>query len=162
MKTIKRSALGGLAIISVGILLAGCGAAPEEEPAASGGSEPAAEESDFLPCIVSDFGGFDDKSFNQLSLEGVLQAADELGVEAKQVESNAETDYAPNLNSLVAQGCDAITAVGYALAPATIEAANANDDIDFILVDDAADTDQDGEPDAEGIKPLLYDTAQAA
>lgn len=162
MKTIKRSALGGLAVLSAGILLAGCGSAPEEEPAGSGDDGATEAASDFLPCIVSDFGGFQDKSFNQLSLEGVEKAADELGVEATPVESNSETDYAPNLTSLVAQGCDAITAVGFALASATIEAANANPEIDFILVDDAADPDGDGETDADNIKPLLYDTAQAA
>ncbi|MGO1838520.1 MAG: BMP family lipoprotein [Candidatus Microbacterium stercoravium] len=163
MKTITRSALAGIAAVSAGLLLAGCGTAPEESTAGGGddgGSNEAA--SDFLPCIVSDFGGFDDKSFNQLSLEGVEQAADELGVKAKEVESNAETDYAPNLENLVAQGCNAIVSVGFALAPATIENANANPDIDFILIDDAADADFDGETDAPTIKPLLYDTAQAA
>ncbi|MGO1256112.1 MAG: BMP family lipoprotein [Microbacterium gubbeenense] len=162
MKTITRSALAGIAAVSAGLLLAGCGAAPEEETASggNGGTEDAA--SDFLPCIVSDFGGFDDKSFNQLSLEGVVQAAEELGVEWKEVESNAETDYAPNLENLVAQGCNAIVSVGFALAPATIENAKANEDIDFILVDDAADADFDGETDVPTIKPLLYDTAQAA
>jgi basic membrane protein A len=170
MNTIKRSAFGAIAVVSAGLLLAACGEAPEATPAPADGGDAsapaedtdAAPASDFLPCIVSDFGGFDDKSFNQLSLEGVEEAANELGVEFKQVESNAETDYAPNLNALVAQGCDAIASVGFALAPATIDTANANPDIDFILIDDAADADFDGKADAETIKPLLYDTAQAA
>ncbi|GGO62757.1 BMP family ABC transporter substrate-binding protein [Microbacterium nanhaiense] len=168
MNMIKRSAFGAIAVVSAGLLLAACGEAPEETPApaesgeASAPADAGGETSDFLPCIVSDFGGFDDKSFNQLSLEGVEEAANELGVEFKQVESNAETDYAPNLNALVAQGCSAIASVGFALAPATIDAANSNPDIDFILIDDAADADFDGKADAETIKPLLYDTAQAA
>ncbi|GGD34911.1 BMP family ABC transporter substrate-binding protein [Microbacterium faecale] len=161
MKTIKRTALGGLAVVSAGILLAGCGAAPEESAGTGDGANEDAAP-DFLPCIVSDFGGFDDKSFNQLSSEGVEEAANELGVEFKPVESNAETDYEPNLNSLVAQGCDAITSVGFALAPATVDAANANPEVDFILIDDLGDTDFDGTTDAETIKPVLYDTAQAA
>ena len=123
--------------------------------------------SDFLPCIVSDAGGFDDKSFNQLSYEGVQQAADELGVEFKGVESNSENDYAPNLESLVAEGCDAIVTVGFALAAATKESAAANPDIKYILIDDAADGGDDGatfdgKADEPNIKPLLYDTAQAA
>ena len=76
------------------------------ETAASGGDggEETPAALDFLPCIVSDAGGFDDKSFNQLSYEGVEQAADELGVEFKAVESNSENDYAPNLESLVGRG----------------------------------------------------------
>ncbi|MDF2491992.1 MAG: basic rane lipoprotein, partial [Microbacterium sp.] len=35
-------------------------------------------------------------------------------------------------------------------------------EVNYILVDDAADNDFDGTKDAENIKPLLYDTAQAA
>src|SRR5690606_31188695 len=77
-------------------------------------------------------------------------------------ESNAETDYAPNVEGLVAEGCNAIVTVGFALSAATIEAATANPDVDFILVDDAADADFDGQADAENIKPLLYNTAEAA
>ncbi len=156
-KTMKRSLLGGVAAASAAILLAGCGAAPEETEESGEGTA-----SDFLPCIVSDFGGFEDKSFNQLSKEGVDMAAEELGVTPIEVESNAATDYAPNLENLVAQGCDVIAAVGFALSAATVEVAGANPDLDFVLIDDAADNDFDGEKDAEAIKPLLYDTAQAA
>ena len=147
-------------------LLAGCGSAPDESTGGSdGGSTTAA--SDFLPCIVSDAGGFDDKSFNQLSYEGVKQAADELGTDFKAVESNSENDYAPNIDSLVSEGCDAIVTVGFALAAATKEAAAANPDIKFVLIDDAADGGKDGQTfdgkaDEPNIKPLLYDTAQAA
>ena len=108
-----------------------------------GERDPAA--ADFLPCIVSDAGGFDDKSFNQLGYEGAKQAADELGVELKAVESNSENDYGPNLESLVAEGCDAIVTVGFALAAATKESATANPDIEYILIDDAADGGDDGE-----------------
>ena len=95
------------------------------------------------------------------------QAADELGVELNAVESNSENDYGPNLESLVAEGCNAIVTVGFALAAATKESAAANPDIDYILIDDAADGGDDGatfdgQADEPNIKPLLYDTAQAA
>lgn len=153
----KKRALAALVATGVAVALAGCGAAPEDSEGGAGG-----ETIDFLPCIVSDAGGFDDKSFNQLSYEGVVQAAEELGVEYKNVESNSETDFAPNIENLVSQGCNAIISVGFALSAATVEAANANPDIDFILVDDAADNDFDGEKDAENVKPLLYNTAEAA
>lgn len=139
------------------VALAGCGTAPDAAPEGS-----APEGTDYLACVVSDAGGFDDKSFNQLSYEGVVQATDELGAEMKEVQSDSETDFAPNIESLVGEGCDSIVSVGFALSAATVDAANANSDIDFILVDDAADNDFDGEKDAENIKPLLYDTAEAA
>ena len=50
----------------------------------------------------------------------------------------------------------------FALAAATVESANANPEMQYALIDDAADTDFDGEKDADNVKPLLYDTAQAA
>ncbi|HZW41484.1 MAG TPA: BMP family ABC transporter substrate-binding protein, partial [Agromyces sp.] len=155
--TTRKAALGGLAIFGAAVLLAGCASAPEESDGGDGG-----EALDFLPCMVSDAGGFDDKSFNQLGFEGITDAADELGVEPVTVESQSETDYAPNLTSLVDQGCDLIVTVGFALSAATVESALENPDIEYVIIDDAADNDFDGTTDAENIKPILFDTAQAA
>jgi len=161
----RKVVSSGLVALLAAATLAACGDAPEEDNAGSGSGGEAA--SDFLPCIVSDAGGFDDNSFNQLSYEGVEQAADELGVEMKPVESNSENDYAPNLESLVGQGCDAIVTVGFALAAATKESAAANPDIEYVLIDDSADGGEDGQTfdgkaDVANIKPLLYNTAEAA
>ena len=166
MNKIRKAAGGGVAALLAAALLSSCGSAPDSSSGGSdGGSTSAA--SDFLPCIVSDAGGFDDKSFNQLSYEGVKQAADELGTDFKAVESNSDADFAPNINSLVGEGCDTIVTVGFALSAATKDAAKANPDIKFVLIDDAADGGADGQTfdgkaDEPNIKPLLYDTAQAA
>ncbi|WP_238993200.1 BMP family lipoprotein [Nocardioides caldifontis] len=162
-----RAVAGGLATLLATAALAACGDAPEEDNDSGNGSGSGDSASDFIPCIVSDAGGFDDKSFNQLSYEGVTQAAEELGVEAIEVESNSENDYGPNLESLVSQGCQAIVTVGFALASATKESAAANPDLEYILIDDAADGGEDGEtfdgqPDQPNIKPILYNTAEAA
>ncbi|WP_307861942.1 BMP family ABC transporter substrate-binding protein [Nocardioides sp. SYSU D00065] len=164
LKTRKVVSSGFVALLAAATLAA-CGEAPEEE--SGGGSGGEAASSDFQPCIVSDAGGFDDKSFNQLGYEGAKQAADELGAELTSVESNSENDYGPNLESLVGQGCDVIVTVGFALAAATKESAAANPEIEYVLIDDSADGGEDGETfdgkaDEENIKPLLYDTAQAA
>jgi basic membrane protein A len=150
-KAVRLTALAGAAALA----LAACGEAPTETT----GNEAA---SDFTPCIVSDQGGFDDKSFNQLSYEGVTAAAQELGTEPREVESASESDYKGNVESLVGEGCDAIVTVGFALSATTIESAKANPEIDYIIIDDAADADFDGQADAENIKPILYDTAQGA
>ncbi len=159
----KKAIAGGVATLMATAALAACGNAPDENKPGSGGTK----ASDFLPCIVSDAGGFDDKSFNQLSYEGVKQAADELGIEFKSVESNSENDFAPNLESLVSEGCDTIVTVGFALAAATKDSAKANPNIKYVLIDDAADGGDDGQTfdgkaDQPNIKPLLYDTAEAA
>jgi basic membrane protein A len=152
--TSRGRALSGLAIIGAGALvLAGCASAPEEEDSAS---------SDFVPCMVSDAGGFDDKSFNQLGFEGLKEASDDLGADYIEVESASETDYAPNIEKLVDEGCNLIITVGFALSAATLEAAEANPDVEFALIDDAADADFDGKTDLENTKPIIFDTAEAA
>ncbi|WP_167136874.1 BMP family ABC transporter substrate-binding protein [Diaminobutyricimonas sp. TR449] len=156
--TSRKSAVGGLALVGVSALvLAGCAAAPEDE-----GNGDGAATSDFLPCMVSDAGGFDDKSFNQLGFEGLEAASETLGVEPVTVESAAETDYASNLTNLVAQGCNLIVTVGFALAEAAAQFAEENPEIEFVSIDDPIDLDFDGETDFPNIKPLVYDTAQAA
>jgi basic membrane protein A and related proteins len=167
----RRAVASGITALLAMAALAACGDAPESSAPVAGSDDTTATSEapapDYLPCIVSDAGGFDDKSFNQLSYEGVEQAANELGVEFKPVESNSENDYAPNLESLVNEGCNTIVTVGFALASATKESAAANPDIEYVLIDDAADggadgTEFDGKADEPNIKPLLYDTAQAA
>jgi basic membrane protein A len=166
----RRAVASGITALVTMAALAACGDAPDSSSPDAGGTtggESTAATSDYLPCIVSDAGGFDDHSFNQLSYEGVKQAADELGIEFKAVESNSENDYAPNLDSLVSEGCNTIVTVGFALAAATKESAKANPDIEYVLIDDAADGGDDGQTfdgkaDEPNIKPLLYDTAQAA
>jgi len=153
--TTRRAVFSGLALVGIAAVLAGCASAP----AKSGGT---ASGSKFLPCMVSDAGGFDDKSFNQLGLQGLEKAAKELGVKEKHVQSDADTDYAPNIDSLVSAGCNLIVTVGFNLSAATITAAKANPDVQFAIIDDAADANFDGKTDEPNIKPILFDTAQAA
>lgn len=159
MITTRKAVFGGLAVAATAALLAACAAPPATTPT----EEPTTPvASDFLPCMVSDAGGFDDKSFNQLGADGIRAAAAAAGVEPILVESNDESDYAPNITSLVDQGCTIIVTVGFALSAATVEAALANPEVNFAIVDDAADNDFDGKVDAPNIKPLIFDTAQAA
>ncbi len=160
MKTWKRTTAVAAVALMASAGLAACGDAPSKDKGKAGSSSGA--KADFLPCIVSDAGGFDDKSFNQLSYEGLKEAAKELGTDYKEVQSKTDQDYAPNLEGLVSQGCDLIVTVGFALSAATVESAKANPDIEYVLIDDAADNDFDGKKDADNIKPILYDTAQAA
>ena len=156
--TTRKAALGGLAMFGVVALLAACAQAPTDGGATGGGDA----APDFLPCIVSDFGGFADKSFNQSSFDGITQASDELGVEFKQVESTAEDQYASNVSSMVDQGCNFILTVGFNLANATRDAAQASPDTNFALIDSALSNDDFTPLTLDNVKPVLYDTAQAA
>jgi basic membrane protein A len=160
--TISRTKKLAGVVAAAGLLvaLAGCGAAPETAPT-SDETTPEVVEG-FQPCLVSDDGGFNDKSFNQSALTGMEMAAEELGVEVIEVESASANDYAPNLENLVAEGCTFIVSVGFKLSADTIASATANPDIDYAIIDDSADADFNGESDAPNIKPLLFDTVQAA
>ena len=167
MKKSRKVVSSGLVSLLAAATLAACGDAPAEDTNTGSDASASPAVSDFLPCIVSDAGGFDDKSFNQLSFEGATRAAKDLGVELKPVESNSENDFAPNLEGLVGEGCNVIVTVGFALAAATKESATANPDIEYVLIDDSADGGDDGatfdgKADVANIKPLLYNTAQAA
>ncbi len=157
----RKSVFAGLAAVSVVVALAGCGSAPAATPTSSEAAGGGAVDG-FKPCMVSDAGGFDDKSFNQLGFEGMVAASDALGVEYNQVQSDSEADFAPNLTSLVDQNCTLIITVGFALASAAGESATANPDIEYVSIDDVVDNDFDGKTDAENIKPIVFDTSQAA
>ncbi|WP_374927827.1 BMP family protein [Kytococcus sedentarius] len=119
-------------------------------------------DTDYKACMVSDQGGFDDQSFNQTSFAGLERAKEELGVQIAQVESSSEADFTPNVDSLVnQQNCNMIIGVGFMLEDAIQEAAKQHSDIDFALVD-AALADGDTPTTAENVRPLLFNTAEAA
>ena len=86
----------------------------------------AAGAAEFKACQVTDVGGIDDKSFNETAWRGAQNAERELGVTAKFLESQAETDYQPNISAFLGEGCDIIITVGFLLGDATEAAAKAN------------------------------------
>ncbi|HEX5540700.1 MAG TPA: BMP family ABC transporter substrate-binding protein [Micromonospora sp.] len=137
-------AVGGLALSAV----AACGEAPEEKAGGSAGKQ-------YQACMVTDVGGVDDRSFNASAWQG-LQAAEKAdqNVKAKFVASSQEADYVPNLEGYVKQDCDFILAVGGLMEKATKEAAEANAEQQFGIVD--------ADPKVSNVYPMQFDTAQAA
>jgi basic membrane protein A len=163
----RVTAVVGLSALAI----AACGEAPDEAGTAPEGDAPAASgeateggeataggeaAGDFTGCMVTDVGGIDDRSFNEAADRGLTQAADELGIEKNVVESNAETDYTPNVEQLVQQDCDLIIGVGFLLSGTVGEAAAANPEETFALIDATTD-----EP-LDNVKPLLFNTAEAS
>src|SRR5690242_2470241 len=108
--------------------------------------------------MVSDSGGFDDKSFNQTSYKGLTDAKDQLGIQTGQVESSSEADFAKNIQSMVDAKCNMIVTVGFLLGDATMAAAKKSPDINFAIVDNTPE----GSADVKNLKPLLLNTAESS
>ncbi|WP_300344366.1 BMP family ABC transporter substrate-binding protein [Nesterenkonia sp.] len=144
----------GVALAGVAALaLSACGEAPDEESndAAAGG-----ENSDYTACVVSDEGGWNDQSFNQSAHEGLMAAVEDFDVDHAEAESSSESDFVPNVDSMVQQGCDITFGVGYLLADAINDAALENEDLTFGLIDEWLPD----EP--ENAKSLVFNTSEAA
>lgn len=110
----------------------------------------------FTACQITDTGGIDDNSFNQTAWRGVLEAQIALGIDARFLESQAETDYEANITSLLGGDCDIIFTIGFLLGDATQEAAAANPDQLFSIVDYAYD------PPLDNVLGQVYATDEAA
>lgn len=137
------------AVTVAALLLAGCAPAPEQDARPSGSAAP-----DYCARMVTNSGGLEDRSFNQSSWEGLQRAAADYDIGVDAIVSTSETDLAPNVEQAVATECDFILTVGYELADATAAAAAANPELHFSIVDEQVE--------GENIKPIVFDTAQAA
>jgi basic membrane protein A len=94
-----------------------------------------ASEEMFCVGLVTNIGKINDQSFNQAAWEGVLQAQQQFGGQAQYIETVDPKDYAKNIAAFADMGYDVIVTVGFALQDATLEAAAAYPNIDFIAVD---------------------------
>lgn len=86
-------------------------------------------------CAVLDTGGENDKSFNEFTLKGAREAAEEEGLEFAYIVSEAASDYEKNIQNFVDEGCGLIITVGFLMGDATAVAARANPDVKFAIVD---------------------------
>jgi len=134
-----------------------------EEPTTTAGEATTTTAGEVMPepilaCQVTDTGGIDDKSFNQTAFKGISDAV-EAGYavpESDYIESQAETDYGPNIQSWLDEGCDLIITVGFLLGTATQEAAAANPDQAFEIIDFAYD------PPIPNVRGAVFGTTDAA
>ncbi|MGH9261077.1 MAG: BMP family lipoprotein, partial [Acidimicrobiales bacterium] len=145
--------------LGVTLVAAACGDDDDDSEASGDGGG----GGDFTGCQVTDTGGVDDKSFNQTAFAGLEEAADELGFEPDFLESQSEADFAPNIQAFLDQGCDLIVTVGFLLGDATADAAEANPDQLFAIVDnDLFDTEAEEDRNFDNVAELVFSTDQAA
>jgi basic membrane protein A and related proteins len=121
-------------VLGVGVF-AGCG---DDDDDSSGGGG-AAQQEEQKPAIkvglVTDIGGLDDRSFNQLANEGLKRAESELGVEGRVLTSDQNSDYVPNLSSLAQQGYDLVIGVGFLMGDAMNTVATKFPKTNFAIID---------------------------
>jgi basic membrane protein A len=122
-------------VLILGLVAAGCGE-DEEEPAGGGtGSSQEEEKPAIKVGLVTDIGGLNDRSFNQLANEGLERAKSELGVEGQAVTSESNADYVPNLSRLAQQKFDLVIGVGFLMADAINTVATKFPDTKFAIID---------------------------
>lgn len=132
-----------LALLLIGILVfsvVGCSSSDTpseeaEEPTETEETEETPAGEALKVAMVTDEGGVHDQSFNQSAWEGLQRAQEELGVEVSYQESQQDADFAPNFETLLDAGNDLIWGVGFKLADAVLDAALANPDQKYAIVD---------------------------
>ena len=128
MRARSRSAV--LAVCLTALVAAGCGSDDSESD--SGG---AAEEKTLKVGLVTDIGGLNDRSFNQLANEGLKRSKSELGVEGRALTSDSNADYVPNLSSLAQQRYDLVIGVGFLMAESIDTVAQKFPKTNFAIID---------------------------
>ena len=143
--------------LAMALALVACGEKTPAKPTPSeGGNEPVATEKVKIG-MVTDVGGVNDKSFNQTSWEGLQAlAAEDDSFEVNYLESKTDADYQTNINTFIDEGYDLIICVGFMLADATREAAEANPDQKFAIIDD------DSNADMPNVACLMFAQEQAS
>ena len=115
-------------------------------------------------CLVTDLAGVDDRSFNASAWQGVQDAIDAgyATEDSFYLESTDATDWQPNIDQMVSQGCEHIVTVGFALGEVTAINAQAYPDITWTMIDNVL-TDAEFAPLAlPNVRELVYQTDQAA
>ena len=132
-----------LHLLALLLLVASCSviAACGEDEDSSGGSTssestPAAKK--IKVGLVTDIGGLNDRSFNQLANEGLERSKSELGVEGRVLISAKNSDYVPNLSSLAQQKYDLVIGVGFLMAEAMNTVASKFPQTKFAIIDSDA------------------------
>jgi basic membrane protein A len=158
----RNRSLGLTLFGSLAIIVSACGGGATPSPSASTApsasapgsvapSESTAPSAALRPIkvgVVTDVGQLEDKSFNQSSNEGALAAATESGGSHDVIVTQAISDYAGNIQTLIDADFDVIVTVGFLIGTDTAKAAKANPDIMFVGVDQGVCVDANGDPDA--------------
>ncbi len=122
-------------VLVLGVVAVGCG---DDDSTGGSGADTSTSEPEKKPIkvgLVTDIGGLNDRSFNQLANDGLERAKSELGVEGKVLTSKSNADYVPNLSTLAQQKYDLVVGVGFLMADAMNTVATKFPDTNFAIID---------------------------
>jgi basic membrane protein A len=124
--------------LCLGAVVAGCGSDNKSSDSGSSSSgtataTPAAKK--IKVGLVTDIGGLNDRSFNQLANDGLTRAKSELGADTRVLTSKSNADYVPNLSTLAQQKYDLVIGVGFLMAEAVDTVATKFPDTKFAVID---------------------------
>src|SRR5215210_799507 len=151
------TACGGGGATNAPARSAGASSGAPTTGAASGGAsaQPSGGTADRCPSgdafkigAVTDVGQLEDKSFNEFTFAGVVDAATELGGTCDVIVTEEIADYANNIQTFVDEDFDAIVTIGFLLGTDTLNAAKENPEIFFIGIDQSVCVDEEGNNDA--------------
>lgn len=147
----------GWAVVALSLVLAACAKTSTSGVQASGSSTTGtSQNSKFLACLVTDTGGIDDRSFNASAWQGLEDAKSATGMQIQYLQSTSASDYTPNIQQFEQKKCGIIVTVGFLMGTATQNAAKADPNQKFAIVDF-----EYPKPIAN-IRALLYQTDQDA
>lgn len=107
--------------------------------AACGGDDGGEGDGDGVPVgLVYDIGGRGDQSFNDSAAAGLDRAVEELGIVASEASANDDGSNREELLNLQAETNDLVFGIGFLFATPMTNAATANPDVNFAIVDDAS------------------------
>jgi basic membrane protein A len=124
-----------LALCLCGLVAVGCGSDDDSSSSGSSSSQSSPEAKKIKVGLVTDIGGLNDRSFNQLANEGLERAKSELGVEGRVLTSSKNSDYVPNLSSLAQQKYDIVIGVGFLMSDAMATVAKKFPTTNFAIID---------------------------
>jgi basic membrane protein A and related proteins len=138
------------------LLLAACGSSTTKAPSATTpASTNGAAAATYSGCMVTDTGGIDDRSFNASSWQGMQTAhTDSPSIGVHYLQSTAQSDYVPNINTFINQKCGIIVTVGFLMGDATQAAAKAHASQHFAIVD------YNYSPPLKNVDALIFNTVQ--
>ena len=133
-------------IMAFALVVAACGGDDDdagdegttETTAATETTADAAPEPTANVGLVFDIGGRGDQSFNDSAAAGLDQATAELGITPSEASANQDGSNREELLNLQADQSDLVFGVGFLFAEPMTNAATANPDVNFAIVDDAS------------------------